>query len=151
MTITERAPTRAKEPAPGRRVGYFVAAAVNVALLVIVHNVLDWGWPPWITAEWEDLLGLLTLSLVVAVAVSLAWIAYDPAWFKSAGNLVESIISLWVTARILQVFPFDFTPYEFNWEAIARAVLIFALVGVSIAILVEAGKLITRGLRTSDA
>ncbi len=149
MTITAPAPARTSEPATGRRFGYFIAAAINGALIYVVHNVLEWGWPPWITAEWEDVLGLLTLSLVVAVAVNLAWIAYDPAWIKSAGNLVESIISLWVTIRILQVFPFDFSPYDFNWEGVVRAVLIFALIGVSVAILVESIKLIARGFRTT--
>ncbi len=155
MTITEPAPVRTAQPPAGRRFGYFVAAAVNVAMIYIVHNVLDWGWPPWITEEWEDVLGLLTLSFVVAMVINLAWIGYDPAWFKSAGNLVQSIISFFVTVRILQVFPFDFSPYEFNWETVARAVLIFALVGVSIAIVVEAVKLIAKGFggegpRTAD-
>lgn len=146
MTITDPTATRTALPPAGRRAGYFVAAAVNVAMIFIVHNLLAWGWPPWITAEWEDVTGLLTISFVVAALVNLAWIGYGPAWFKSAGNLVQSIISFFVTVRVLQVFPFDFSPYEFNWEAVTRAVLIFALVGVGIAIVVETVKLIAKGL-----
>lgn len=32
-----------------RRFGYAVAVGVNVLLLVVVNNILDWGWVPWLS------------------------------------------------------------------------------------------------------
>lgn len=75
---------------------------------------------------------------------NIAWIAYDAAWFKSVGNIVQSLFSIAVTIRLLQVFPFDFSAYDFNWEVVTRGVLIVALVGVSIGIVAEAAKLLRR-------
>ena len=45
------------------------------------------------------------------------------------------------TVRIYQVFPFDFSAYEFPWETLTRAILIIAIVGAAISIIVETVRL----------
>jgi len=40
-----------------------------------------------------------------------------------------------------QVFPFDFSAYEFNWEMLTRVVMVIGIVGTGIAIVVEFLKL----------
>jgi hypothetical protein len=86
---------------------------------------------------------LINVSLVVTILLNLAWLAFDPAWYRSAGQIVSNIVSLVVTVRIYQVFPFDFSGYDFNWGALTRVVLILAVVGAAIGTLVEARKLAT--------
>lgn len=120
-----------------RVAGYIVAVGVNVAILVVVNNLLDWGWLPFLTKDFADLLWLIDLSLLATIGVNLIYIWYDPRWFKSFGQIVTSAISIVVLARMLQVFPFDFSGTPFDWSMVTRAVLILALVGTAIGVLVE--------------
>ncbi|MGA8041145.1 MAG: hypothetical protein WCA93_13655, partial [Acidimicrobiia bacterium] len=53
------------------------------------------------------------------------------------GQIVTGAISIVVLARMLQVFPFDFSGTAFDWSMVTRAVLILALVGTAIGVLVE--------------
>jgi hypothetical protein len=44
---------------------------------------------------------------------------------------------------MFQVFPFDFSGYQFDWEIVTRVVLILAIIGTAIAVVVETVKLAT--------
>lgn len=131
-----------------RRFGYTLAALINLAMLFVANHLLEWGWPPWLTGEFERVLPLLSVSLVVAAAWNVAWIAYDAAWFKSIGNIVQASISWFVTLRLLQVFPFDFSAYDVDWATVTRGILVLALLGVSIGLVAESVKLL-RAARAS--
>lgn len=124
-----------------RRFGYVVAIVVNIVMLVIVNNILEWGWLSWLTDEWSDLAPMVSFSIIATIIVNAAYLAYDSAWFKSLTQVGLLVISLFVTIRIYQVFPFDFSAYEGNWEALARGVLIVAMVGIGIGLIVELVKL----------
>ncbi len=87
------------------------------------------------------MVGILSLSLGISVVVNLAFAVYDTAWFKSVGQIVMSVIGFAAAVRLWQVFPFDFSAYEFDWELVARGVLVVAMVGVVISVLVELGRL----------
>jgi hypothetical protein len=136
---------RETKPGWGRRVGYVVAIAVNLVLIFVVNNLLDWGWPSFLTDDFEQLLPLINLSLMASIVANLIYLWFDPAWFKSMTQIVLGMISLVVTVRTLQVFPFDFSGYDVNWEAVTRVVLVFLIVVIGIAVLVEIGKLIRLG------
>jgi hypothetical protein len=69
--------------------------------------------------------------------------SFDPPWFKSLTRIGLNLISLIVTIRMLQVFPFDFSGYRFDWEIVTRVVLILAIIGTAIAVVVETVKLAT--------
>lgn len=120
-----------------RRIGYGVALALNVAMLVIANNVLDWGWFGWLTEEFNDVLPLINLSLAASIVANAAYLVNDSPAFKGLLELVVNTISLIATIRLLQVFPFDFSNYSSTWETVARGILIAAIVGVSIALLVQ--------------
>ena len=123
------------------RLGYTVAILVNAAMLVIVNNILDWGWPPFLTDDFGQILWLLDLSFLGAIVVNAIYLGYDPPWFKSASQIGLGIISMAVAIRTFQIFPFDFSGYQFNWEPLARFVIVLTMVGVGISIIVEAAKL----------
>ncbi len=135
-------PARTAPSAPARRFGYLVAVAVNGFLLWAVHNVLGWEWTRFITDEWDQVLPILTTSLIAAIAVNTLYVVFDPKWFKSLTQIALSGISLAVTVRMLRVFPFNFNEYDFPWETFVRVGLIVGIVGISIAIVVETVKLI---------
>jgi hypothetical protein len=118
-----------------------VAIAVNIVMLWIVNNLLEWGWPSWLTDDFDRVLPIINVSIVATIIVNLAYIAYDTTWFKSTLQVGLLVISLVATIRLYQVFPFDFSAYSFNWEAVTRGILIFACVGIGIGVVVEIVKL----------
>ena len=137
---TETAPTRFTVTRRGRQVGYALAAAGNVLLLFIVSNLLEWEFPSFLTADWDRVLPILNVSIVVGIVVNLAFIAYEAQWFKSLGQVVMSAFSLAVMVRLRSVFPFDFTAYDFNWEAVTRWILVLVIIALAISIIAEGAK-----------
>jgi hypothetical protein len=85
----------------------------------------------------KQVLWLVNVSLVASIFANVVYVAYDPAWLTSLGDLVTTGIGLTVLARLWQVFPFDFSGSSFNWDALARFVLVVAIVGSIIGILVQ--------------
>lgn len=146
MQVTESRPTSKDTRRSGsvatRRFGYAVAVAVNLVMLVVANSLLDWGWPAFLTPEFSDVLPVLNLSLTATILINVAYMNYDPPRFKSACEIVLGAISMTVLARTWTVFPFDFSPYRsfewiaFDWDHVARLVLIVAMVGVGIGMLV---------------
>jgi hypothetical protein len=138
MTIT-------RQPGVGaaaRRIGYGVAVVVNLGLLIVVNNLEEWDLLPWLTEEFSRVVPIISLSLAASAAVNLIFIGYDPRWFKALGQLVLNMISLAAVLRLLTVFPFDFSAYEFGWATLTRVVLGFVAVVTAIAILVEGVKFV---------
>ena len=124
----------------GRRIGYVVAAAVNLVVLWLVHRFLDWGWPGFLTEEWNDVLPVLTVSIGASVLANLvfAWRSDHPV--KPLGDLVTTVLGLIATIRVLRVFPFEFSGTDWSWAV--RSVLIVAIVGMAIATVALLGRLV---------
>jgi hypothetical protein len=142
-------------PAPGvgqlrvpRRSGYAIAIVINVAFLFVANNLLDWDLIPFLTSDFTRVLWIINVSLLATIVVNLAYLWYDPAWFKSVCQICLGGISMLVSIRMLQVFPFDFTRYQFDWEPVARFVMILGVVAVAIGIVVEVVKLVRSLLPT---
>jgi hypothetical protein len=133
-----------------RRIGYGVAIAVNAAMLVVANNVLDWGWFGWLTEDLNDVLPLINLSLAASILANVAYIADDRPAFKGVLELVVNTISLIVTIRLLQVFPFDFSAYGSGWDTLTRWILIVAIVGISLALLVQLVRLAQTAVRAAE-
>jgi uncharacterized membrane protein YagU involved in acid resistance len=141
MTSTTSQHSEIETRTPGRGAGYLVAIAVNLVLLYVANNLLDWGLVPFLTDEFGQVLWLINISLLATILVNLVYLVYDPAWFKSVCQIGLGAISLAVSIRMYQVFPFDFSAYQFNWTMTARIVMIAAIVGVALGIVVEIVKL----------
>lgn len=145
MTATEiQGPTGTRPPPPiaARRFGYVVAIAVNFGLIAVVNNILDWDVAPFLTSDFSRLVGFISLSLGLTIAANFAYLAYDPAWFKSLTQICLLLVSLAVTIRVYQVFPFDFSSYDFDWLTMTRWILIIAMVGTCIGMLTEVAKVL---------
>jgi hypothetical protein len=125
----------------GRKVGYAVAVACNVALLVIANNLLDWGWLPWLTEEFGRVLPVLNVSLAASIAVNTVYLVYDGRVFKALAELGLLVISLIVTIRFWRVFPFDFSAYDFGWGTLVRWLLGLAMFGICVGMLVQLTRL----------
>jgi hypothetical protein len=120
------------KPKAAVQFGYMVAIAVNIAMLVIANNILAWGWVPFLTADFEQVLWLINLSLLATIAVNVVYLAYDAPWFKSVCQIGLGGITIAVAVRTYQVFPFDFSDSQFNWEPVARFVIVLTVIGTVI-------------------
>jgi hypothetical protein len=145
QTRTQTKPAPAKPgPSPAtRRFGYFVAVLVNVAMLIVVNNLLAWDILPFLTNGFERVTPIINVSLGAGILANLLYLIFDPVWFKSLTQIGLLGISMAATVRLYQVFPFDFSAYEFNWETTGRVLLILAMVGVGIGMIAELVKLAT--------
>jgi len=126
-----------------RRFGYVLSIVINVAMLVIVQNLLEWGWPAFLTAEFAEVVPWISLSLVASIVANIIYQIDDSQIVKSVGQIAVNLISVWVTYTVLRVFPFDFSAYQFDYEVVTRVVLILAIVGAGVGALVEAIKLVS--------
>ena len=137
------------KPSPtGRRFGYAAAAVVNAALLFVVNNLLEWDLLPFLTNDFDRVVPIIRVSLVATIVVNLIYLFFDPDWFKSLSQIGLLGISMAATERMYRIFPFDFSAYEFDWATVTRVLLILGMVGIVVAIVVEAAKLVTRAGRS---
>lgn len=131
------APGRHPRPAV-RRAGYLAAVVVNAVLLFVLNGQPGWQAVPFLTSATSQILGLVNLSLAAGLAVNLVYLAYDPPWVKSLGDLLTAAVVLAVAIRSWQVFPFAFNG-SWAWCATAvRVLLIVGIAGCGVSIVVQA-------------
>jgi hypothetical protein len=129
---------------------------VNLVLLYVVNNLLEWGVPEFLTDDFERVLPIMNFSIVVNIVVNIVYLFFDPTWFKSITQIVLSVIGLIVVIRLYRVFPFDYTAYEFyefEWEVVTRVVLVLTMIGISIGIIVTTARFgsdLVRAAREAD-
>lgn len=123
-----------------RQTGYVISVVVNAIVLWIVNNLLDWEWPSFLTDSFSDLLPIINISLIATIVVNVAWVLFDPEWFKHAAQAVLNVISLVAAVRTWQVFPFDFSAYSFDWEIVARVAIGLGIFGLVAATIFESVK-----------
>lgn len=137
--------------AEAKRVGYAVAIGVNVLLLVVVNSILGWGWFPWLTPEFGEVLPVLNVALVFNIVMSLVFMAYDEPWLKAITRIVANLLAIGVLARTWQVYPFDFSGYDFpvdiaafelDWDLVTHLILGLAIFGTTVAVVMEIVKLL---------
>ena len=126
------APTSKRSPA-GRRFGYVVAIACNAVMLYVANHLLDWGWPRFLTEDFEDVLPIVSLTYAASMVAYALFIVVDAQWLRSPCDTATSAISFAATLATYQVFPFDFSSYARDWAPLCRGVLLLAMIGTAIA------------------
>lgn len=138
----------------GSQIGNGVGIGVSLVLVYIVQNLEEWGWLPFLTDRFGEVVPWITFSLLAGVFTNLAYIVFASQTLRRAGEIVTSLIAIAVTWKVFTVFPFDFSDYDFPWSVLTRLVLVIAIVGAAIGIVVHAVKLVnpreTEGKGGSD-
>lgn len=140
MTTKTRIPEELAKA--GRRFGYGVAIVINLFLVWFVGNLMGWELVAFLEPEFADLVPLIQLGLWVTIAANVVYMMNDRSFSTRAARLVVDIVNLFVTFRVFDVFPFDFSAHAFNWSFVFRAVLVIALVATAISGIVHAGGLV---------
>jgi hypothetical protein len=131
MTLTDPA----RRPSAGaRRVGYCIAIAFSAAFLFVLNGRPGWQQMPFLTSDTSQVLWLVNLSLAAGIAANAVYLAYDPAWLKSLGDLATTGIGLATVIRVWQVFPFDVSS---GWSTAVRVLLVVAIAGSCIALVAQ--------------
>jgi hypothetical protein len=120
-----------------KQVEYGINIVFNAVFLVIVNNILEWGFLPWLTQDFSKLVWLFNISLTATIIANVIFFFFNADWFASLVKFFLNIIGLVLAVRMLQVFPFDFSGYTFDWAVIMRIGLILGIVGTAVGILVE--------------
>ena len=128
-------------PSGVRRLGYFVTIALSVGLLYVANNLLDWDAAPFITEDYERILPVLNAAFIAAIVVNVIWILYDAAWIRSLGRIILNLIAIGAMVLTLNVFPFNFAAYTFNWQALVTFLLLVVILGLVVATIAEMVKL----------
>jgi len=140
MSTSQKAERR--RPSKGtRRFGYGISIVVQVALLILVNNLVAWDIAPFITDEFNNLVPYINVSLAASMVVNVVYFAFDARWFKSFTQAILNVISLVVIVQSYRIFPFDFSESDFNWTALARTGLVVLMVLVGIGIIGEVVKM----------
>jgi hypothetical protein len=139
MTTSQRTDRR-RPPRGTRRFGYAIAIAFQVALLILVNNLVAWDIAPFITDEFNDLVPYINVSLVASMLVNAVYFVYDPRWFRSLSTAILNVISLVVVFQTYRIFPFDFSGSSFNWTALTRTILVVLMVLITVGTIGEIAK-----------
>lgn len=129
----------------GRRFGYGLAIAINLVLIWIVGNVMDWEVAAFLEAEFAELVPLIQFGMWVTVAANAVYLVDDRSTGTRVARLVVDVVNLYVTFQVFTVFPFDFSSHTFDWALVFRAVLVIALIGTAIAAITHAAQIVTGG------
>jgi hypothetical protein len=125
----------ARRPSAGaRRAGYCIAIAFGAALLFVLNARPGWQAIPFLTSDTGQVLWLVNLSLSAGIAANAVYLAYDPPWLKSLGDLITTGIGLAAAIRIWQVFPFAMSS---GWSTAVRVLLVVAIAGSCLALVVQ--------------
>jgi len=141
--VDDRTRWRGSRRRGSTRAGYIVAAAVDLVVLWIMNQLLGWGWPPFLTSSFQDLLPFIDVSLVASAVVNLSWAWRDPEWFHHLAQIGLNLIGLVVAVKTWQIFPFDFSGS--GWETVTRMLIALAVGVIVVATVVEVVKLIIDG------
>ncbi|HEY7174551.1 MAG TPA: hypothetical protein VH442_06515 [Micromonosporaceae bacterium] len=138
-----------RRPSPvARRVGYVIAAVINVVIWYLVNVHPTWHAVRVLTLDTRLVVPWFNLSWFATMAVNLLFVAYDPRWLVAAGNVLTTTLGLVALISLMTVFPFDF-PTQ-GWTTAAHALLIVAIVGSAFGVVIYLIKLATAMLGRSD-
>lgn len=133
MAIT----TTRRPSAATRRLGYGFGIVAGIVGLILVNVWPGWESVPFLTADTAEVLGLVNATLVAGIVANIAYLVHESPWLVALGSVVTTGIGLAALIRIVQVFPVDFSDWDFDGTALVRILLILAIVGSAIGIVVQ--------------
>lgn len=118
---------------------FIVAVIGNVIILYIVNSLLSWDLG-FITSAFQDVLWIFNISICATIIANLIFLAYHPGWFRSLVKIILNTLSFLVCYYLYTIFPFIFS--QAAYTIILKIILIFGMVALIIASLVEVLRLI---------
>jgi hypothetical protein len=118
----------------GRAFGNVVSIMVNALVLYVAHNLVRWGFLPFVTPAFDGVLRAFDLSIGVTMGMETALLFYEPVWFRHLAKAVTAAVGIVVPAALLTVFPFALSP---AWSTVLRVLFVIGIVGSAVGAIVE--------------
>jgi uncharacterized membrane protein len=148
-----------KRTRPGRVAGYSAAIFFDIVLLIFFsffHRYIAWYHTepdggitrlPLLTSDYFTWLPILVTALAISIAAHIVLVTYDRYWLREAIQIILGAIGAGVVAKLIAIFPFDFTvitnPTAADIVPVAvTIVLIIIAVGLGVEALVRLIKLL---------
>lgn len=133
----------------GRR-GRHVAVALFTVIVYWAVNVWP-GWQavPFLDQSMQDVLCFVNASLIISGVVSVVNIVANRSAVSAVGEIITSAVGLVVASRFWVVFPFGFGGSGFNWDLVARILLMLACAGYAVSIVVQLAALVRLAVGTT--
>jgi hypothetical protein len=122
-----------------RRTGYFIAIVVNIVLIYVFNNLVNWH-VPFITERFSEVLWAFNLSIGATIIVNALYLIQDTGRFRHLTQMVLAVLGFNSVYQLYTVFPFVFN--STFWQTTWRLVLILASVGTAFGFVVELVKFI---------
>ena len=120
--------TQNRISSPARQFGYIVSIAVNIFLIYIANNLLNWNLP-FLTKDFTLCLWAINLSLSVTIFINFIFIFFDRRWFKNLMQAFGNIFNFVSAYVFWRVFPLNLS------GALVRLVNFALLIGLGSIIL----------------
>lgn len=143
----DRQSLRETKPRTARRIGYGISLAIFSASIWIASNLVEWGWPSFLTEEWDDALPYIIAALGVSIVLTIVMVWFDPKWYRSLVEIITNMANLFATLAVWRIWPFEFSEGGFPWEPIVRIGVVVGVIAPIIAIALATVKLV-RELRS---
>jgi hypothetical protein len=94
-------------PSGTRRFGYFVTILVNIAMIYVANNLLNRGWPPFLTKDYVLCLWAANLSFGANIFINFVFMFFDRRWFRSLMQAFGNVFGYLSVYVFWRVFPLD--------------------------------------------
>ena len=119
---------------------YITAIIFNLIFLYIVNNLINWQ-VYFITNAFNEVLWIINLSIIATIIGNALLILYNPKRFRHVMKIILNIFAFIAVYFVYKVFPFNFYNSFYNWGF--NILLILAMIGITIAIIIEFYLLVT--------
>lgn len=127
------------QPQRFRKLGYFIAVAVNIFLFYLFNNIHPENIY-FLTEDFNQLLSVLNLSIAANILANMFFIVHDNDRFISLIKILLNILGVFVMYTALRVFPFDFSAAASWGNTLAKVLLGLGMFGSGVAVVVESVK-----------
>jgi hypothetical protein len=122
-----------------KRSEYIFAIIVNLMIIYIVNNLLNWNLS-FISSSFSQVLWAINLSIIVTILGNLLFLVYNPSWFRHLMKAIMNIFGLLAVYIFYKVFPLIISQTYIILTI--KIVLIIIMVVVTLSIFFEIGKML---------
>ena len=113
---------------------YIGAIVVNIILLYIFNNLLNWH-VYFITSALNEVLWVINLAIIATIIGNILFLIFNPELFRHVVKIILNILAVTAVYSIYSIFPFNFSSFLIDWSV--TIALIFVIAGIAIATIIE--------------
>ncbi len=130
---------RQKKENSSKKSEYVGAIVVNIILLYIFNNLLNWH-VYFISNALNEILWIINIAITATIIGNIMLFVFNPEWFRHIIKIILNIFAVTAVYSIYSVFPFNFSSFLIEWSV--TIALIFIIIGIAVATIIELFSLI---------